>query len=119
MRGHAMIEWEYRKIDLNQVGPRRDELDLLNAAGREGWELVGISVTNVAYLKRRTGDAVSEDMPGDRRMDQPPKQANGGRASPGHEALIRYRDPTTNQTWTGRGRMATWLKTKRDAGEDV
>ena len=32
-----MPEWKYRKIDLNQYRPRGDELDLLNAAGAEGW----------------------------------------------------------------------------------
>jgi len=44
--------WEYRKIDLNQQHPRGDELDMLNAAGEEGWELVGITSNNIAYLKR-------------------------------------------------------------------
>jgi hypothetical protein len=38
-----MLEWEYRKLFLNQHAPRGDELDLLNAAGAEGWELVGLS----------------------------------------------------------------------------
>jgi len=52
-------EWEYLKIDLNQRGPREDELDLLNRAGVDGWELVGINATNIAYhccpVKRRAG----------------------------------------------------------------
>jgi DNA-binding protein H-NS len=30
-----------------------------------------------------------------------------------------YRDPKTGETWSGRGRMANWLKTKQDAGEDI
>ena len=47
-----MSEWEYRKIDLNLHRPQGDELDLLNAAGAEGWELVGITSNNFAYLKR-------------------------------------------------------------------
>ena len=46
----AVPEWEYRKIDLNQYRPRGDELDLLNAAGADGWELVGITSHNMAYL---------------------------------------------------------------------
>ena len=48
-----MPEWEYRKIDLNQYRPRGDELDLLNAAGADGWELVGIASNNMAYLNAR------------------------------------------------------------------
>jgi len=31
----------------------------------------------------------------------------------------KYRDPKTNETWSGRGRMATWLKSKQDAGEKI
>jgi DNA-binding protein H-NS len=29
----------------------------------------------------------------------------------------KYRDSKTGETWSGRGRMASWLKTKVDAGE--
>jgi DNA-binding protein H-NS len=36
-----------------------------------------------------------------------------------HEVKPKYRDPKTNETWSGRGRMATWLKRKQDAGEDI
>jgi DNA-binding protein H-NS len=32
---------------------------------------------------------------------------------------VKYRDPKTGETWSGRGRMANWLKTKQDAGEDI
>ena len=31
----------------------------------------------------------------------------------------KYRDPKTNETWSGRGRMASWLKSKEDAGEKI
>ena len=31
----------------------------------------------------------------------------------------KYRDPKTNETWSGRGRMASWLKSKQDAGEKI
>jgi len=30
-----------------------------------------------------------------------------------------YRDPVTNETWSGRGRMANWLKAKQEAGKDI
>jgi DNA-binding protein H-NS len=31
----------------------------------------------------------------------------------------KYRDPKTNETWSGRGRMASWLKSRQDAGEKI
>ena len=34
------------------------------------------------------------------------------------EALLN-RDPATNETWSGRGRMPNWLKRKQEAGEDI
>jgi hypothetical protein len=51
-----MSEWEYRKISLSEAPRRGDDIDLLNDAGKEGWELVGISNNNVAYLKRRQAE---------------------------------------------------------------
>ena len=51
-----MREWEYRKLYLNQHSPRGDDLEVLNAAGTAGWELVGITGHNVAYLKREAGE---------------------------------------------------------------
>jgi DNA-binding protein H-NS len=32
---------------------------------------------------------------------------------------VKYRDSKTGETWSGRGRMASWLKAKRDAGENI
>jgi DNA-binding protein H-NS len=31
----------------------------------------------------------------------------------------KYRDGKTGETWSGRGRMASWLKAKQDAGESI
>ena len=31
----------------------------------------------------------------------------------------KYRDPKTRETWSGRGRMASWLKSKQEAGEKI
>jgi hypothetical protein len=47
-----MPEWEYRKIDLNDPPREATDLDLLEKAGDEGWELVVITVNNIAYMKR-------------------------------------------------------------------
>jgi hypothetical protein len=41
-----------RKIDLNELPRKSADLDLLDKAGDEGWELVVITVNSIAYLKR-------------------------------------------------------------------
>ena len=111
-----MAEWEYRKLFLNMHPPQGDELDVLNAAGAEGWELVSITSNNLAYLKRQVDEvALSPD------ADSKPAAANGKDASPGNlrEATVKYRDPATRETWSGRGRVPNWLKRKQEAGEDI
>ncbi len=46
-----------------------------------------------------------------------------GRAKPAKRAKrkgsvkVKYRDPKSGETWSGRGRMATWLAVKVKAGE--
>lgn len=47
-----MAEWQYSKINLNDPPRRSDDIDMLNDVGKDGWELVGITGNNVAYLKR-------------------------------------------------------------------
>ena len=46
---------------------------------------------------------------------------NGGalRKIPKGGVKAKYRDPKTKETWSGRGRMASWLKSKQDAGEKI
>ncbi len=51
-----MAEWEYSRINLNEVPRRTDDIDLLNDAGKEGWELVTITTNNIAFLKRQIGE---------------------------------------------------------------
>lgn len=51
-----MTQWEYSKIDLNNAPARSSEIDLLDDAGRNGWELVRITDNNCAYLKRAVED---------------------------------------------------------------
>jgi hypothetical protein len=47
-----MPYWEYRKIDLGALDHPTDEVEVLNAAGEDGWDVVQITANNVAYLKR-------------------------------------------------------------------
>ena len=117
-----MIEWEYRKIDLSQQQPGRDDLDVLNAAGAHGWELVGITSNNIAYLKRLIEElAVPSEYSRGATPSANDGKTNGSDARGGRvqEVKVKYRDPKTNETWSGRGRMANWLKRKQEAGEDV
>ena len=59
-----MPRWEYRKIYLSDVPPRTDEIDFLNAAGNDRWELVAITNNSVAYLKRQIPEVPDvEDAP--------------------------------------------------------
>ena len=46
---------------------------------------------------------------------------SGGNGRKGRTSKVKakYRDPKTNETWSGRGRMASWLKSKQDAGEKI
>jgi hypothetical protein len=52
--------WEYRKIDLTAARGDGQEIEWLNQAGAEGWELVRITDNNVAYLKREMASGSSK-----------------------------------------------------------
>ena len=47
-----MPEWEYRKIDLGDLPREKTDLDFLAKAGDDGWELIAITIHNMAYLNR-------------------------------------------------------------------
>jgi DNA-binding protein H-NS len=116
--------WEYKKLALNQMAHKTDDVDLLCEAGEEGWELVAILPNNIAYLKRHAEEPISEA------RERSTSSASWGQAATGStaadasagsvsEVKPKYRDPALGDTWSGRGRMATWLKRKQDAGEDI
>jgi H-NS histone family len=117
-----MRTWEYMKIMLTEASRRGDEIDLLCDVGAEGWELVAVLPNGLAYLKREVLQnsvaSVEQSLNGTR-------QAEASHLASSHvskEAIShvrpKYRDPVTGDTWSGRGRMASWLKRKIDAGED-
>jgi hypothetical protein len=54
-----MPRWEYRTIELNEFRPGDDDINALNDAGKEGWELVGIAAHNIAYMKRQVTSLAS------------------------------------------------------------
>jgi DNA-binding protein H-NS len=120
-----VTEWEYRKIDLNQLPRKTDDIDVLCDAGDEGWELAAILANNVAYLKRQREAA--DAAPSARNKDSAPAAQDANSDGDGSGAIeqraqaatVKYRNPETNETWSGRGRMSNWLKRKQDAGEDI
>lgn len=116
-----MTEWEYRKIDLGQQRPRSDEFELLNAAGADRWELVGITTNNIAYLKRPLDEtpATAAYDGGATTVVQDVNTTADERGAGAQEVEPKYRDRETNETWSGRGRTANWLERKQDAGEDI
>ena len=61
--GLTMRRFTYRKLDLNQVPAKSTDIDLLNAAGQEGWDLVCI-ILGVAYMRR---EIVEDQQPPRRR----------------------------------------------------
>jgi DNA-binding protein H-NS len=64
-----------------------------------------------------------------KKRGRPRGSANGGANGSANGATVKkarkgkvkakYRDPKTKETWSGRGRMASWLKSKQDAGEKI
>ena len=102
----ASVDWEYRKILLNEHRRTGDDIEVLCEAGKQGWELIAITPNSVAYLKRA--------------IEGEPAQVQAVHENEATaEATPKYRDPATGETWSGRGRMASWLKRKQDAGEDI
>jgi hypothetical protein len=47
-----MRQWEYLRLDLNDLPGRGGETASLNKAGGEGWELVAVTCNGLAILKR-------------------------------------------------------------------
>jgi DNA-binding protein H-NS len=115
------MHWEYRKINLNDQPRRSDEIDALCGAGEQGWELVTILPNNLAYLKREVAEREAEDAKVESDQSATAPAQDGVLATPTRsvEVKAKYRDAATGDTWSGRGRMATWLKRKQDAGEDI
>jgi hypothetical protein len=63
----TMSEWEYAKINLNELPRRTSDIDLLNDYGGQGWEQVCVTVNSIAYLKHRIVEAPVPKAPQRRR----------------------------------------------------
>lgn len=83
-------QWRYLSVDLGQLGRRERLEDLLNELGRDGWELVTVARPNLGLFKQ---EVINDD------------KAAHVQSAP----QVKYRDPNTGETWSGRGRVARWL----------
>ena len=56
-----------------------------------------------------------------KKRGRPKGVRNGAARLNGKKGSVKakYRDPKTNETWSGRGRMTSWLKSKQEAGEKI
>jgi DNA-binding protein H-NS len=83
--------------------------------------LVTILPNNLAYLKREVAEVEAEEprVEIDHSSAETAQDGVLATITRGGEVKPKYRDPATGETWAGRGRMATWLKRKQDAGEDI
>jgi hypothetical protein len=59
-----MRRWEYLKVDLGATPRRTQDTDLLNDAGKSGWELVWITANSIAYMKRERLPETAPKKPG-------------------------------------------------------
>lgn len=82
-----MPRWEYRRIDIATTPRRGDDIDLLDDAGSNGWELVGITVNGTAYLKRELDPPVATVH----------RRAGGGHSSGGQGAADPRSGPSRRE----------------------
>lgn len=125
------MKWEYMTIDLASIGTRASEIGVLNAAGAQGWELLQILPPYKALMKRPVVEGARAASHSSAPAMRPPEAhslvAAGSSSSPapavtmppGASVAPKYRNPATGETWSGRGRMASWLAAKVQAGESI
>jgi DNA-binding protein H-NS len=113
------MKWEYTKIALNETRRRENPLDVLLEAGKNGWELVTLTANNVAYFKRPVEDHKQPDEQRPAHEEQQVEQSLVVSLVSPSEAIAKYRDPVTGDSWSGRGRMPNWLKRKLDSGDSL
>lgn len=94
-RRTVTMAFSYKLLDLGGLDHPTLEA-MLNRYGTEGWQLVTVLPPQTAILSR------------------PSQQPNRQEAP--QAVVVKYRDPETGETWSGRGRMAGWLARRIEAG---
>ena len=83
---------------------------------------ISITSNHIAYLRREVEEPSSPPIAYGNATPlshNTSATGNGEREARAQGVKPKYRDPKTNETWSGRGRMASWLKSKQDAGENI
>src|SRR5215831_19794826 len=93
-------------ISQDRLGRTSSPTERHRSALRIGWKWLGTRRHHAEQCRVSEARGRARGQPDARRRRDP------SRVEP------KYREPQTGETWSGRGRMAAWLKLKEDAGED-
>ena len=100
------LSFEQQKDALGRIQEQHDQARSAKRAELEA-QLAGLGY---GVAKRRGRPRKNAMTNGNGRA---PAKARAGKVK------AKYRDPKTKETWSGRGRMARWLKAKQDAGNKI
>ena len=100
------LSFDQQKYTLGRIQEQHDQARSAKRAELEA-QLAGLGY---GVAKRRGRPRKNAMANGNGRA---PAKARAGKVK------AKYRDPKTKETWSGRGRMARWLKAKQDAGNKI
>jgi DNA-binding protein H-NS len=110
----TVVEW-FGNLSFDQqkdtLGRMQNQHDHSRSAKREELERQLAALGFAAPKKRGRPRATSNGS--DYAAVPGPRKGRRGKVK------AKYRDSKTGETWSGRGRMASWLKARHDAGEKV
>ena len=100
------LSFDQQKDTLSRIHEQHDQARSAKRAELEAQlAALGYGVTKRRGRPRKTAGASGNGLM--------PRKTRAGKVK------AKYRDPKTKETWSGRGRMASWLKSKQDAGEKI
>ena len=111
VKSFAKLSFDQQKVALVQLNDQHERSLAAKRAELEQ-QLAELGLR----APKKTGFAKSE-----KKANGVAKKANGAARKNGKKSAVKakYRDGKTGDTWSGRGRMATWLKSKQEAGEKI
>ncbi len=112
VKSFGKLSFEQQKEALSQLQAAHE---LARSAKRAELEQ---QLAELGYGTRENlAQAKAPEKPNGHAQEKPKRAAKkyGKQAS----AKAKYRDDKTGETWSGRGRMARWLKAKQLAGENI
>jgi DNA-binding protein H-NS len=103
------LSFDEQSDALNKIQEQHDRAKSTRRAELEAQ----LAALGYGVAKRRGRPRNAALANGDGHAPVKPRRARAGKVK------AKYRDPKTKETWSGRGRMASWLKAKQDAGEKI